>query len=196
LQLLIAIRDMFEDQNTDRIMSKSLVARLIEDQTGPWVAFGKNQKPISENAVARLLKQYGISPRTVRTTDDRAKGYHLAWFKDAFERHLSPAAEKNLSPTVTPCQFSELNDLEQEQTVTSDLFVTDGNEPNRWKTNACHGVTVADAGFRGGAADQRCDHCGQLGATGRWDWLGRPDGIWLHPRCEEAWFDSEGPLSR
>jgi Protein of unknown function (DUF3631) len=94
VQLLIAIRDMFEDQNTDRIMSRSLVARLIEDQTGPWVAFGKNQKPISENAVARLLKQYGISPRTVRTTDDRAKGYHLAWFKDAFERHLSPAAEK------------------------------------------------------------------------------------------------------
>jgi hypothetical protein len=40
-------------------------------------------------------------------------------------------------------------------------------------------------------AARRCDHCGALGATGRWDWPGRPDGIWLHSRCEEPWFDKE-----
>jgi len=40
-------------------------------------------------------------------------------------------------------------------------------------------------------AARRCDHCGALGATGRWDWTGRPDGIWLHLRCEEPWFDKE-----
>src|SRR5262245_54451096 len=40
-------------------------------------------------------------------------------------------------------------------------------------------------------AARRCDHCGTLGATGRWDWPGRPDGIWLHSRCEEPWFDKE-----
>jgi hypothetical protein len=39
--------------------------------------------------------------------------------------------------------------------------------------------------------DRRCDHCGgQLGIMNRWDWLGRLDGIWLHPRCEEPWHDS------
>jgi hypothetical protein len=41
-----------------------------------------------------------------------------------------------------------------------------------------------------------CDHCGQLlrpDHNGQvWDWPGRPDGIWLHPRCEEPWFDSGG----
>jgi hypothetical protein len=40
-------------------------------------------------------------------------------------------------------------------------------------------------------AARSCDHCGTLGATGRWDWPGRPDGIWLHLRCEEPWFDKE-----
>jgi hypothetical protein len=36
----------------------------------------------------------------------------------------------------------------------------------------------------------RCDHCGgQVGITNPYDWPGRPDGIWLHPRCEEAWHD-------
>jgi hypothetical protein len=39
--------------------------------------------------------------------------------------------------------------------------------------------------------DCRCDHCGTLGATGRWDWPGRPDSIWLHRHCEEPWFDKE-----
>ena len=38
----------------------------------------------------------------------------------------------------------------------------------------------------------RCDHCGsQIGMTKHWDWPGRPDGIWLHQRCKEPWFDSE-----
>src|SRR5262249_24615706 len=38
----------------------------------------------------------------------------------------------------------------------------------------------------------RCDHCGALGATSPYDWPGRPDGIWLHSRCEGPWFDGEG----
>ena len=44
--------------------------------------------------------------------------------------------------------------------------------------------------------DPVCDHCGQLlrpGENGHvWNWPGRPDGIWLHPRCETPWADSEG----
>jgi hypothetical protein len=39
----------------------------------------------------------------------------------------------------------------------------------------------------------RCDHCGsQLGSMSRWEWPGRPEGVWLHPRCEEAWHDNGG----
>jgi AAA domain/Transcriptional regulator, AbiEi antitoxin len=44
--------------------------------------------------------------------------------------------------------------------------------------------------------DPLCDHCGQLlrpGDNGQaWNWSGRPDGIWLHARCEAPWLDSEG----
>jgi hypothetical protein len=38
----------------------------------------------------------------------------------------------------------------------------------------------------------RCGHCGQLGATGHYDWRGRPDGITLHSSCEQPWWDAEG----
>jgi hypothetical protein len=42
--------------------------------------------------------------------------------------------------------------------------------------------------------DRLCDHCGRPSAATDplrpWGWAGRPDGIWLHSRCEELWFDS------
>jgi hypothetical protein len=44
---------------------------------------------------------------------------------------------------------------------------------------------------------RRGDHCGsELGIMNPWDCPGRPDGIWLHPRCEEAWHDAESPSAR
>jgi hypothetical protein len=38
---------------------------------------------------------------------------------------------------------------------------------------------------------RRCDHCGQPGATGEYDWPHRPFGIVLHSSCEAPWYDSE-----
>jgi AAA domain-containing protein len=53
------------------------------------------------------------------------------------------------------------------------------------------GLDVPDSIVRTG---HRCDHCGSIfGAMNRWDWLGRPDGIRLHSRCEAPWFDSHKP---
>ena len=190
VQLLADIRDIFAALNTDRVTSVALIAQLILDGEKPWATLNRG-KQISENTLARLLKPYFIRPRTIRTTgDNTAKGYQLAWFEDAFERYLSPPAAKPLSSTVTPSQVSGLNDLGQKPPVTLGLFVTVENEPNSFKTNTCDGVTVADCG-----SDHRCDHCGQLGACRPWDWPGRPDGIWLHPRCEAAWYDSQSDQS-
>jgi len=61
----------------------------------------------------------------------------------------------------------------------------------------CDGVTDADrrsarAANGSRAANHQCDHCGLPGASGQWNWPGWPDGIWLHPRCEGPWLDSEG----
>lgn len=91
----------------------------------------------------RVSHNRGIKPRTVRTAaGDTAKGYQLTWFEDAFERYLSLVTAKPHSAPVTPSQVNDLNDLEQKQTVTSDLFVTVEDEPNPLKTNTCDGVTV------------------------------------------------------
>ena len=44
-----------------------------------------------------------------------------------------------------------------------------------------------------------CEHChGSIRASsskgagdpgGLWDWPSRAEGVWLHPRCEAAWYD-------
>jgi hypothetical protein len=107
VQLLAAIKDMFDEQNTDRLKSQTLRATLIEDQTGPWVAFGKDRKQaISESAIARLLKPFGIRPRTIRFADETAKGYQLAWFEDVFQRtwqkpRSKPSHRHNLMISIT-----------------------------------------------------------------------------------------------
>jgi hypothetical protein len=80
--------------------------------------------------------------------------------------------------------------------VTPEPSVTDGKREKSNNDRHCDGVTDADPRFAriangDGAARHRCDHCGQLGASGHWNWPGRPDGIWLHPPCEEAWYESE-----
>src|SRR5262245_6656846 len=47
-------------------------------------------------------------------------------------------------------------------------------------------------GFLLRPAPQRCDHCGSMfGVMKPWNWPGRSDSIWLHPRCEALWFDGE-----
>jgi hypothetical protein len=84
--------------------------------------------------------------------------------------------------------------------VTPEPSVTDEKVEKSNNDGHCDGVTDTDRGFAhaangNGVANHRCDHCGQPGASGHWDWLGRPDGIWLHPRCEAAWLDGDPDAS-
>jgi hypothetical protein len=52
---------------------------------------------------------------------------------------------------------------------------------------ASDGLDIPDSFRRTG---HRCDHCGSIfGAMNHYDWQGRPDGIWLHERCEAGWHD-------
>ena len=63
-------------------------------------------------------------------------------------------------------------------------------------------LDLGDTGGTGGrlracsVSGDRCDFCGGSATAADpltpYDWHGRPEGIWLHSRCEEPWFDSEG----
>jgi len=46
---------------------------------------------------------------------------------------------------------------------------------------------------------RRCNRCGALATPSSplnpYDWPGWPDGIWLHRKCEEPWFESDRQLA-
>jgi hypothetical protein len=88
IQLLADIRAIFTDSGVDKLSSAVIVQQLAEMEGQPWAEFGRSRKPITQNAMARLLKAYKIAPRTIRTGDQISKGYKRKAFKEAWKRYL------------------------------------------------------------------------------------------------------------
>jgi hypothetical protein len=78
----------------ERIFSKDLCEKLLSMKERPWPELQKG-KPISERWIARNLAAFGIRSKNIRISEEQAKGYEVADFKDAFERYVMPSnAEK------------------------------------------------------------------------------------------------------
>jgi hypothetical protein len=90
-QLLGDIRAVGFRGNESEVGSADLVQRLIELEGRPWAEQGRSRKPLTQNALARLLKPLGIGPENVGPENGRTRGYKRKQFEDAFERYL-PAA--------------------------------------------------------------------------------------------------------
>jgi hypothetical protein len=73
------------------ITSQELVDALIAIEGGPWAEWGKANKPITANALARLLKPHKVGPDDVGPEHRRRKGYRPSQFKDLFEAYLKQA---------------------------------------------------------------------------------------------------------
>jgi hypothetical protein len=78
-----------------RLLTKRLLDELHRLEERQWSAWGKAKKPMTDTALASLLRTYRIRSNTVRGEDimgnpERGKGYYLRSFKDAFSRYLPP----------------------------------------------------------------------------------------------------------
>jgi putative DNA primase/helicase len=85
--LLADTRDVFASKGVDQISSADLVAALVEIEGHDWGEY-RNSRPLTPNALARLLADDGIRPGTVRVGSSTPKGYKLTQFAEAFERYL------------------------------------------------------------------------------------------------------------
>ena len=150
VQLLEAIRGVFQARGQDRISSADMIAELVADEIGPWATYNKG-KPIAQRQVASLLKPFGIKPRAVRLADgSNKKGYILAWFNDAFTRfcssdtHPSAQTPDSVRHSVTDL-FSQDNSAIS--SVTSHSGVTDEITSNPLENYNCDAVTGRKGGF-------------------------------------------------
>jgi hypothetical protein len=78
-KLLSDIRVIFQEDLAERIFSKDLVESLKELSESPWADWNRG-KGLSTNGLSRLLKPFGIQPKTIRIDLDRYKGYTLQSF--------------------------------------------------------------------------------------------------------------------
>lgn len=95
IQLLAAVRSIFEKHRTDRLSSETIVVALAQaDGASP------DRLPSTKAQLARRLTPFGIRPTIVyRSRTQVRRGYLLQDFQDAFARHLprhdSPSRTKS-----------------------------------------------------------------------------------------------------
>jgi hypothetical protein len=120
VKLLSDVRDVFRPRGDDgdslteldSITSCELVKSLVAMEASPWAEWGKFQKPITTNRLARLLVPYDIRPKNIRSVDGHIlKGYEQAQFVESWDLYLpaEPSTTRSATPsppiqTATPLQ--------------------------------------------------------------------------------------------
>jgi putative DNA primase/helicase len=107
VQLLVDLDKLFRHSGRDRFPSTTIIAELTRLGHRPWATYNKGFA-ISERQIAKLLRPFGIAPKTVRFASphsgvpETAKGYVFEDFDDAFRRYLPKTGEVDDEP---PCFF-------------------------------------------------------------------------------------------
>jgi putative DNA primase/helicase len=104
VRLLEDIRQVFKDEQSEKIFSETLVKALHALEERPWSEWGQQRKPLSKTQLAGLLRPFEIRSKDVRLGADKAKGYTKDDFADAWERYLSPLPASPAPQNETPRQ--------------------------------------------------------------------------------------------
>jgi DNA polymerase I len=102
VRLLLDIRRVFTEAGVDRFSTERLLGALAEIEEAPWGDW--HGRRITPQALARLLRPFGIRPDKWREGDRTVRGYALASFEDAFARYLPSGA---LEPPQPPHPSSD-----------------------------------------------------------------------------------------
>jgi hypothetical protein len=88
IQLLRDIRGVFDARGVDRMRGHDLMAELAAIDDSPWGNwFGR---PIAGQAVAKILKPFGIRTMEIWLDDAKARGYRRDRFEPIWDRYLPP----------------------------------------------------------------------------------------------------------
>jgi hypothetical protein len=87
VRLLGNIRAVFGEREGEFIASADLIEALHGIEESPWRDWRRG-RGLSAEALARLLKPFGVRPRRVRRGETLPRGYDKASFVDAWSRYL------------------------------------------------------------------------------------------------------------
>jgi putative DNA primase/helicase len=180
VQALADIQQIFDDRgDPEDLTSDAIVSALIELEGHPWAEYRRDGKPITKNALARLLKPFGIAPGNLRAAGVVVKGYARAAFVPLWNRYLKD------SPTATPLHAAETLEDSGFPTATRGEDVAVANRPKPRATAACSGVAdgIPPEGRNGIG---KCSWCHQpIDPTS--GHTATSAGEYLHNSCVDAW---------
>lgn len=115
--LLGAIRDAFAD--ADRMPSTDLLEAINADDELPFGGW-REGKGLDSRRLAKLLKPYGVRPRTIWLDGDSAKGYLRDQFSEPWERWLPTRIEAS-GPSEASGDAEAVSEKPHEQADLTDL---------------------------------------------------------------------------
>ncbi len=93
VRLLGDIRAIFASDDPEAIPSSELLASLCAIEDAPWSDI--RGRPLTSQYLAKLLREYEISPQQLRRGTDVIRCYVAADFSDAWTRYLLPLRSTN-----------------------------------------------------------------------------------------------------
>jgi putative DNA primase/helicase len=87
----LALEDVaaiFKKQKEDKLASNYIVMELINMEDRPWGEYGRQRKPLTKDALARLLKPFRIKPKELRFGGDTRRGYERGPIMEAKSRFV------------------------------------------------------------------------------------------------------------
>jgi len=164
-RLLADIKQIFGEEAT-RFTSGELVEKLVEIETSPWQEW-RHGKPMTPHTLARLLKPFGIFPKTIRTDSAAVvRGYTRESFLADWKRYVAlPVAVENelcstLKSACSPSVYGACSNVAVEKGGASQGGVKRGVSG----LPEC-GQCGSTAMYRLPAGGTECRTCGATGET-------------------------------
>ena len=100
VRLLADIAGIYLDTGVSQLPSVHLIERLNGIEESPWGDW--RGKGLNVRSMAKMLKPFGVKPRTIRTTSRTPKGYRKIDFRDAWDRYVPSVAATEQQPESEP----------------------------------------------------------------------------------------------
>lgn len=133
VQLLGDIKEVFDDE----VMSSAdIVTALIALDERPWATYSRQDKPLTTNSMARMLKHFQIVPSgNIRVGERVRKSYRRTAFEDSWARYPLTTATRNKPNKDGP-------QLDKPNRYTDPPVAVAENDVSSMNTGVCYGVAV------------------------------------------------------
>jgi hypothetical protein len=149
--LLIALEGVFGEHEV--MFTADICQKLNEDDELPFGAYRKGEG-IDGRRLGKMLKPYGIKPKSIEHAGRNAKGYRREWFADAWERYARQENVRAQQAADDASEASGRQDASENRLVEPKTDLTDNrNDPSGHPS----GLKPAFQSQNGGGPDDLTD---------------------------------------